>query len=430
MLMALSSAAADQPKDPDATLPKSFGGTIIATTPVVLTLFSTMLAGLSSSEMVRAQYYRSLAAQNQSKTGDQWNFFQAKRIRSTIIEQDLDLGPARPYRIDPARLEAALQRLIQELQTSRQAADNLNQQASQAPPDDPVRQAAHWLAETAKEQAAGSPQSLAAVREAFKSKEVADAFLHLGVEELPGQDKNTKADEPADDDQVGDALQAVRDRRPEKEIGALVLRIGENRLQEAVEAAEARTQAFEKASKKVDKEVFKPIDRLVKQLDRGAYLVHRATLDLERVWHETDAQNKKDRFPSGTADRVAAVIRSDTAVQRSRETLADYPAARKDYTARRQDQEARHNEQVGGRYELRVHYNSAVSDQHRLRSQLFFVAMLLAQGGAAIGSLAMAWRRRTSLWSLASVAGLAAILFSAYVFLFIAPGPLAGRRPF
>ncbi len=57
---------------------------MLASTPVVMAMLATLLAGLSSSEMTRAQYDRSMAAQMQSKAGDQWSLFQAKRIRESI----------------------------------------------------------------------------------------------------------------------------------------------------------------------------------------------------------------------------------------------------------------------------------------------------------------------------------------------------------
>ena len=65
-------------------------GKVLSVTPVAMTVIATMLAGLSSSEMTRAQYERSLAAQRQSKAGDQWSFFQAKRLRSTVLRSTLD----------------------------------------------------------------------------------------------------------------------------------------------------------------------------------------------------------------------------------------------------------------------------------------------------------------------------------------------------
>ena len=50
-----------------------------------------MLAGLANSEITRAQYGRSLAAQQQSKAGDQWSYYQAKRLRSALQKNALDI---------------------------------------------------------------------------------------------------------------------------------------------------------------------------------------------------------------------------------------------------------------------------------------------------------------------------------------------------
>ena len=41
--------------------------------------------------MTRAQYDRSMAAQQQSKAGDQWSFFQAKRLRGSMQRSTLDV---------------------------------------------------------------------------------------------------------------------------------------------------------------------------------------------------------------------------------------------------------------------------------------------------------------------------------------------------
>ena len=69
------------PDELKATVPHTQWGRILTATPVVMTIVATLLAGLASSEMTRAQYDRSLAAQQQSKAGDQWSYFQAKRLR-------------------------------------------------------------------------------------------------------------------------------------------------------------------------------------------------------------------------------------------------------------------------------------------------------------------------------------------------------------
>src|SRR6478752_67887 len=72
-------------------VPQTTFGKILSATPVVMAVVATMLAGLASSEMTRAQYDRSLGAQQQSKAGDQWSFFQAKRLRGAIQRNTEDL---------------------------------------------------------------------------------------------------------------------------------------------------------------------------------------------------------------------------------------------------------------------------------------------------------------------------------------------------
>src|SRR5580698_8785453 len=72
-------------------LPQNKWGKILGITPIVMTVVATMLAGLASSEMTRAQYDRSLAAQLQSKAGDQWSYYQAKKLRSAVARNTLDL---------------------------------------------------------------------------------------------------------------------------------------------------------------------------------------------------------------------------------------------------------------------------------------------------------------------------------------------------
>src|SRR3569833_3912874 len=79
------------PKPAGDDAPKTLWERIFTSTPVAMTMVATLLAGLSTSEMTRAQYDRSLAAQLQAKAGDQWSFFQAKRLRGSLQQNDADL---------------------------------------------------------------------------------------------------------------------------------------------------------------------------------------------------------------------------------------------------------------------------------------------------------------------------------------------------
>src|SRR5579859_1315822 len=79
------------PEQLKSDTPQTGWGKVLLATPVVMTVIATMLAGLASSEMTRAQYDRALGAQRQSKAGDQWSFFQAKKLRSALQRNSLDL---------------------------------------------------------------------------------------------------------------------------------------------------------------------------------------------------------------------------------------------------------------------------------------------------------------------------------------------------
>ena len=79
------------PEQIKGELPQNKWGKILGMTPIVMTVIATMLAGLASSEMTKSQYDRSLAAQLQSKAGDQWSYYQAKKLRSAVAHNTLDL---------------------------------------------------------------------------------------------------------------------------------------------------------------------------------------------------------------------------------------------------------------------------------------------------------------------------------------------------
>lgn len=97
------------PESLKADVPQTMWGRVLTATPVVMTVIATALAGLASSEMTRAQYSRSLAAQLQSKAGDQWAFFQAKRLRGAIQRNAVDIlqNTAEVHPLDAAVLNQA-----------------------------------------------------------------------------------------------------------------------------------------------------------------------------------------------------------------------------------------------------------------------------------------------------------------------------------
>jgi len=79
------------PEELKKDMPQTGWGKILTATPVIMTVIATLLAGLASSEMTRAQYDRALGAQLQSKAGDQWGYFQAKKLRGALQRNSLEL---------------------------------------------------------------------------------------------------------------------------------------------------------------------------------------------------------------------------------------------------------------------------------------------------------------------------------------------------
>ena len=173
-------------------LPPSSWGKILGATPVVMTVVATLLAGLASSEMTRAQYDRSLAAQLQSKAGDQWSFFQAKKLRGALQRSTIDMIGS-TAEVHPL------------------------EQAALLPP----------LASTP----AGAALDSAAGQEALA------ALTGAG---LPKTDPAPKV-EP----DIQAALAALDDSRPDAEIVGLLARVQDNALENTLRGAQARALAFD-----------------------------------------------------------------------------------------------------------------------------------------------------------------------------------------
>lgn len=314
------------PAELKASVPPTFFGKVLAVTPVVMAVVATMLAGLSSSEMTRAQYDRSLAAQQQSKAGDQWSFFQAKRLRGAYQRNTAELLQtlAEVHPIDPAALRAA----------------------------------------------AGDDAKVAAL---LDSAAGAQAVAMLQKGELPTTRPAAELDA-----KVKAALDGMERMKSDAEMAALLAPVSDQMLVTALHAALDQTEALDAATG--------PVNTIVDRLDA---VLSRPTTNPA----------------SGAAG--------------GRTAARDFASARLRYTANRYDTEARLNQAIANLFELQVRKSNFSAERHHERSQRFFYGMLGAQLGVIVSTLAMAARKRNLLWSVAAAAGLLAITFAAYVFLFV-----------
>jgi hypothetical protein len=208
------------PQQLKADVPQTQWGKILSATPVVMAVVATMLAGLSSSEMTRAQYERSLAAQQQSKAGDQWGFFQAKRLRGALQRNSLDLlqSTIEVHPLDPAAL--------------RVAADQLPSRTEQA---EAVKVKTEMLA------VLDSPAGQQAL-----------SYLQKG-----GLPQVAAAQPP--DTTIKAVLEAVEKYAPAPETAALLGRVTGQTLDAALRAAHDQVQSFDLATK--------PINQAIEQMD-------------------------------------------------------------------------------------------------------------------------------------------------------------------
>ena len=337
------------PDELKADLPQSRFGKILGATPVVMAVVATMLAGLASSEMTRAQYDRSLGAQQQSKAGDQWSFFQAKRLRGAIQHNTADLlqTVTEIHAFDSAALE----------QFARQSAGQVNSAETAALGKDLLG---------VIESSAG-PQALALL----KSGEPPKANTALAVS------SNITA-----------AMQGVETSVPDAELATVVNQVDTKSLDAAIHSARDQAQDFDTATK--------PINQAVDQLD--------ALLGkLAMVRQKSQGPARAD---ASAADLFASLTR-------------DFTAARLRYAGLRYEIEARLNQTIANLYEVQVRKSNISAEHHHRRSQRFFFGMLAAQTGGIISTLAMAAKNRNLLWFISAAAGLVAVAFAVYVFLYV-----------
>lgn len=203
-----ASLPANPATPPTPEKPAGLWGMILTATPVALTALATAFAGLSSSEMTQAMYHRSMAAQHQSRAGNQWAFFQAKRIRGNGIESSIEvlqaLGHPEPF--DRDRMMVALDRL---------------QGSPTGPQAVAVRRA----------------------RDRLAAVKVTDFRLPT-VEPTPLPDSAARQ-------AFDEAVQAIQKRQTEGETVALVARIRPETIDEAIRLAEDDADRFDRACEPV-----------------------------------------------------------------------------------------------------------------------------------------------------------------------------------
>ncbi len=273
------------PEQLAAEVPQTKWGKTLLATPVIMTVIATLLAGLASSEMTKAQYDRALGAQLQSKAGDQWAYFQAKKLRGAMQRNSFDLLTAT---------------------TDIHTIEN-------------------------------------------------PALTKIPVPATASMDSKVKA-----------ALEAIENQKPETEITGLLKPVDDESLAAALQAVKDSALAFDILTA--------PANQALDQLEKS--------------------------LPSG--DKAAA---------------RDLTAARMRYNAVRYEAEARLNQTIASFYELQVRKANISAERHHKRSGKFFFGMLAAQAAVIVSTFAIAAQKRSFLWSVAAVAGLAAIIFAIYVYL-------------
>jgi hypothetical protein len=322
-------------------------GKLLTTIPIILTILATLLAGLSSSEMTRSMYFRSLASQHQSKAASQWGFFQAKKMRGATLETSDNL--AMLFFVKPFDQGVGL---------------GLRQALTPLPAD-------------------GSPGLVEAVdslRKALDSDDAKLAIEHLNKAELP-------ADRPEQENYaLSEILIAIRARTPETKTVHLMPSISPSVVEDEIVRAEAAADAFSRACE--------PIIRAIQSMERALGRVN-------RIMSSSTDQSNEHKALSGAVHGAALSLRFGS----------------QEFTARRYDREAKFNQQIGELYEVQVRQAGFESERHRIRSRNFFYAMLCAQAGVTLASLALAKARQSAFWLTAGLAGLIAVALGAYVYL-------------
>jgi hypothetical protein len=402
--------------------PKPIWDTVLTTTPVVLTVLGTVLAGLSTSEMTLAQYYRTLAAQSQSKVGDQWGFYQAKRIRGTTMDAVLDLLPvqARPGKVRYAALLTALLRLQHRQEAAQQSLNDfiatMNKHKTELPAE-LSRMLGGWSKELERLGQDRCSQ-LNTLMETCRGTLVSNADLKRAmtlVTENRWDDPDgarTHVEGP-----VEEAVTALRENKTDAELSPFLHRIKPDEVRAAIEKSEDNARKLAASMNRTTRVIDQLAASIADQLQRTSAF-HEQIEPYEDL--VGGGEKLRQAMPADITAALTKLKQSDSAVMTAADDLKNvFTAMEKTFTSRRYKLEAEDNQHIAYLYELQVRLESRQADRHRHRSMRFFYGMLAAQAGVAISSLALAARQKSVLWALAGLAGLTALVFSLYVYLYM-----------
>lgn len=361
----MSSSGRDASQDSRGNTPPGWWGTTLTMTPVILTVLATIFAGMSSSEMTQSMFHRAVAAQEQSKAGDEWAFFQTKRIRGTEVEISAQLleSIAHPESFSPELFQEtinAMVSLLEKKNTDKRAVNAL----------DAVRRVkTSFSAMLANEQERQALQILC--REKPPSSV---------VESFPRPDAQAVIDK---------LISGIAQRKSEAETADLVRSLTAADIHEATEIAERNADAFN--------QVCDPVSAVAEKI--------RAMLT--EVTASVKPLRKRQLTGAAATEEVNELC--DQLHNSFKLTVMNFDA-------RRYRQESTFNRKIAEMFETQVRRSGVESDRHRERSRNFFYSMLAAQAGVTISSLALSKERRNLLWTIAALSGFFALTFSGYVY--------------
>lgn len=396
--------------------PRSLWEKVLNAIPIIMTVLATLLAGLSSSEMTQAQYFRALAAQYQSKVGDQWNFFQAKRQRGVLALGQLDALRAELAGGGEMNYVECAAQLARDLRRAARQAAQLAVAAEKAADPMSPRSLFREARDLLMTLAAHSDEANLDYMQAFLKVAPGEYRTELGGARFRDPRPTLREELTAFASGLPEVLDAIERRKPEAEIAAQLAGTRPDSLSQAAELLQTRADEFDAATRPTVKRLEQANALVVERAER-LQPVFAAARTLERAWDDLPSDASKAAGLRAAVEEALRVVRR--AGGGLTNLLRVVQLARAEYNERRYEAEARYNQVIAGLYEAQVRKSGVAADKHRRRSYLFFYAMLAAQGGVTLATFALAVRQMSALWGLASFVGLAAMAGGIYVYLFI-----------